>query len=338
MRKFKAAGAVLAAALLASPGFADAPRVDTPDVAAPPLRAAPIQPAPAAAPQAQPAATPAPAGQTGAITLPPGTSLQLTVPAGYRFYGPDQARAFLQRNNAATPPGEVLGLIAPSSTDIQSPDAWATIIAYDPIGYVPSDGQDALADPGFDAVVRAARVGANRPFEGFALTPAYVDAGANLTWAERSAAPGAGGRDLRHEVRILGRRGVACFTSVGSADQMGAMTAAAPDLVAMLRFSPGAGHVDYAEGDQRSNYDLAGLVTNLPIASENLTAEGASLDGPASGAGGGAGLQGYYPWIALGVAALAGVGYFVMRRFRRREDDEGDDLSDDEDPNLNPQS
>ncbi|MEJ0058687.1 MAG: hypothetical protein WDM79_03430 [Terricaulis sp.] len=99
------------------------------DVAAPPIRATP---APAPAPVAAPAA--AEVGRTGAIPLRDG-AFTLTVPAGYRFYSADAARAYLRRNNAIAPRGEVLGLLAPVNARLDAPDLWATVVSYDAIGY-----------------------------------------------------------------------------------------------------------------------------------------------------------------------------------------------------------
>lgn len=296
---------VMGALLLAAPAaLADGPAESTPDVAAPPVRAAPLP---------QPTAEPAATGRSGQILLRNG-EVVLNVPETYKFYSADEARAFLTRNNAAVPSGEVLGLIAPVNARLDAPDTWATVLSYEPIGYVRADTAGALTDTTFEADVRAARQTQNRPFEGFAAQPAFDEAGAGLAWAERAAAPGAGGRDLRHEQRLLGRRGVAGLTSIGSADQQGAIAAAAPDLVAMTGFGAGNTYADFqTASDQVSTYSVPGLVTGVPTSDPALLADTASA-GAAADVQGGGGLQGMYPWIALGVAVLAGGGYLLMRR------------------------
>ncbi|HRO04374.1 MAG TPA: hypothetical protein PLS69_12295, partial [Terricaulis sp.] len=99
----------LAAALaifIAAPAFADGPGDAGPNVAAPPVRAQPATPPPAAAapaPAAQPAADPGPMpeGRTGQLAF---DDVSYTVPAGYKFYPASEALAYLQRNDAATPP------------------------------------------------------------------------------------------------------------------------------------------------------------------------------------------------------------------------------------------
>jgi uncharacterized membrane-anchored protein len=297
-------GAIVAAAFLvcAAPAFADGPDTATPDVAAPPVRAAPV-----AAPAAAPAA--APFSRTGAIPLS-NDAFTLTVPAGYRFYSAEEARAFLSRNNAAAPRGEVLGLLARANARLDAPDLWATVVTYDAIGYVPAEGASGLASPSLESDVRAARTEQNRPFEGFALAPGYEPSTNSLAWAERVASPGAGGRDLRHEVRLLGRYGVVGFTSLGSADQMGEMTGAAPNLLSMVSFPTGAAYGDFqAASDTVSNFEVPGLVTGVPKPELAAAAsDGATQSAPSGG------LPPLFLWIAGGVVLAAGAGYLFMRR------------------------
>lgn len=311
--------ALLAAFALfaAGPALADGPGEAGPNVAAPPVRAAPVRPAPQ--PTAEPAA--APQGQTGQVTLLNG-ELALNVPAAYRFYSAQEAQAYLTRNNAAAPSGQVIGLLARANTRIDQPGNWATVVTYDPIGYVPADGAGVLADTGFEGQVRAARQQQNRAFEGFAIQPAFDTASAGLAWAERTGAPGgAAGNDFRHEQRVLGRQGVAGLTSIGAADQMGAITAALPDMIGMVSFPEGQRYADHqAASDATSDYTIASLVTGVAPQSADLV-QTASADGAGQQSGSG-GLMGLFPWIAGGVVAAAGAGYLLMRRRRDPELDE----------------
>ncbi len=330
---------LLLAALMASPAFADGRHArPTPDVAAPPVQQAPVRAAPIA--PATPATLPAPIGQTGAIALPAETGLALNVPRSYRFYTADAAQEFLRRNNAAAPSGQILGLLMPAATNPTTADAWGVVLSYQPIGHVATDGTAKLADPALEAQVRAARVGANRPFEGFAQPPVFVLATPSLSWAERSAAPGVGGRDLRYEIRMLGRTAVSGLTAVGSQDQLPAVTAAAPDLMTMLTFGAGQRYSDFSQGaDQVSAYDLAALVIGAPEASQGLVADAASAEGgglQTVSSGGGGLLGGLFPWIAGGVVVLAGIGYLVARMMSRRNADDLDEVEDEADANITP--
>lgn len=289
--------------VFAEPAFADGRGDAGPDRAAPPVRAAPIQ---------QPANTAPAEGRTGQFSLNNG-ELTMNVPAGYKFYSAEEALAFLQRNNAATPSGTVLGMVARADADVRAPGTWATVVSYDAIGYVQPETASGLAEANFEDSVRSARQTQQRPFEGFIAPPAYTSDASYLMWAERSAAPGAGGKDLRHEQKMLGRYGVACLTSIGSADQMDDITAAAPDVRAMLSFPEGRRHSDFqAASDQVSTYSVPGLVTGVPNAQPQAVAESVPETQTAFG-----GLSGMFPWIAGGVVVLAALGYVLMGRRRR---------------------
>ncbi len=312
MRKYFARALMALLALsLASPAFGDGRGTAGPDVAAPPVRAAPI------APQAQGAS--APAGQSGQISLMNG-ALTLNVPDGYRFYPTPVAEAYIARNQAARPDGAILGLIAPANARVDTGDDWATVVSFDSIGYVQPATASGLTDASFEADVRAARQNQGRAFEGFAVPAAFETTAPSLSWAERSAAPGQGGRDFRHEQKMLGRTGVACLTSIGSADQMGAIVTAAPAMLGMVAFTEGNRHADFQPAsDTVSSYSVPGLVTGVPQAAPQALAETAGTGQTAFG-----GLSGWFPWIAFGVIALAGGGYLLMRR--RKSDDEDENL------------
>lgn len=300
-RGFTRALIAAAALLCAAPAFADGPGDAGPDVAAPPVRAEPVAPA------AQPTVT----GQSGSVSLL-GGAITLNVAEGYLFYPAPQANAFLARNTAPPPRGEVLGMIAPASANVEQAGAWATVLSWDAIGYVGADSATGLTATTLESDVRAARTTQNRRFEGFAAAPSFDQTTYTVTWAERVASPGAGGGDLRAEQKVLARRGVLGLTSVGSADQLPAIQEAAPDILGMISFGPGYQYADFqAASDPVSNYDVPGLVTGVerpqPVAQ---TASAPTTETT------GTGLQGLFPWIAGGVAVLAGLGFFLMRRRR----------------------
>ncbi|MBL8531957.1 MAG: DUF2167 domain-containing protein [Hyphomonadaceae bacterium] len=297
------------ALVFAGPALADGPGDAGPDVAAPPVRAEP-------APAAQPAAA---EGRTGQILL---DNVTLSVPQGYRFYSAAEAMAYLQRNNAATPAGTVLGLLAREGADIRRAGTWATVVSYDAIGYVQPETAAGLQDASFESDVRSARSAQSRVFEGFAAAPAFDAAGPTLTWAERAGRPGGAGPDLRFEQKAPGRQGVACLTSIGSADQMPEIQAAAADLRAMLSFPAGSRHADFQPAtDQVSSYSVPGLVTGVANAQAHALAAGEAADGgSATGQTGFGGLAGWFPWVAVGIVVLAVAGYLMMRR--REDDDE----------------
>jgi len=298
--------ALAALALFAvTPAFADGTGNAGPDVAAPPVRAQPNT-------QAQ-----APQGRTGIIPLADG-AVSLNVPNGYRYYSPEEAYAYLQRANAPTPNGSVLGLVARAQDNIRDPGTWATVISYDAIGYVQPQTASGLTDANFEASVRSARQTQNRAFEGFISQPAFDANAPTLIWAERAAAPASQAKDLRYEQKVLGREGVAGLTSIGSADQMPEIEAAAADLRGMLSFSEGHRFADFQPASDRvSTYSVPGLVTGVPTPT-TPQAVTSSTEGANQTAFGG--LAGWFPWIALGVIVLAIAGFMMTRR--RKDEDE----------------
>ena len=306
MRK-KLTHAVLAAiALTLAPAALAGGRGEAgPDRAAAPVHAAPVTP------------TAAPEGRSGVIPLN-GGELSLNVPSGWKFYSAEEAYAYLQRTGAPPPGGSVLGLLARANVNVRQPGTWATVVSYDAIGYVQSETASGLTADNFETDVRTARVSQNRAFEGFAAAPAFDADTPKLVWAERAAEPGSHGADLRYEQKTLGRHGVACLTSIGSADQMDEIAAAAADLQSMLTFPEGRRHSDFQPAsDQVSAYTVPALVTGVAGAPQAL-ADTSSTGGQSSFGG----LAGWFPWIALGVAGLAGAGYLLFRRNPRDEEEE----------------
>lgn len=313
MRKNHTRAMLAALALfIAAPAYADGPGLPEANYAAPPVRAAPVTAPP---PAADPAA--APAGRTGVVPL--GNGLSLNVPASYRFYSAEEAQRYLQRANQPAPGGVVYGLIARNGEDIRAPGTWATVVSYDAIGYVQSETSAGLSDANFEAQVAEARRTQRRRFESLASPPSFNAETPYLIWAENVAPPGEGGKDMRYEQKILGRSGVVGMTSIGAADQLPAMEAASTELRGMLTFPEGQRHADFqAASDTVSTYSVPGLVTGVPTAQPQAAADAATTGGTGQTAFGG--LAGYFPWIALGVVLLAGVGYMAMRR--RNDDDE----------------
>ena len=293
----------LAAALLLALGFATSAFADGHgnagrDIAAPPTHEAPITR------QAMPE------GQTGQVSLL-NNQLSLNVPTGWKFYSAEEAYAFLQRTKSAAPNGSVLGLLARDNINPRQDNSWATVVSYDEIGYVQPETASGLSDANFEQTVRDARHTQNRPFEGFATPPAFDAALPAVAWAEHQVAPGAGGADLRLEKKFLGRKVVATLTTIGAGDQQSAMQKADDELTPALTFVPGWRQADF----QPATDSVPGLVSGVPTAG---AAPQAVADTGAQTSFGG--LAGMFPWIALGVVALAGAGYMLTRR-KKPEDD-----------------
>ena len=121
---------------------------------------------------------------------------------------------------------------------------------------------------------------------------------------------------------MLGRKGVVTLTSIGNADQMTAITAAAPDLISMFSFAEGNRYADFQLAtDAVSAFTVPALVTGIAPAAAQAIAQTPTSSGDSQTSFGG--LAGLFPWIAVGLIVLAGAGYMFMRRRR--------------DPNLAPE-
>ena len=307
MRKLftQLAAALLFALGLATGAYADGHGNAGRDIAAPPTHTAPVQ------------QQSAPQGRTGQISLQNG-QLSLNVPHGWKFYSSEEAFAFLQRTSSAAPSGSVLGLLARDGVNPRQSGSWATVVSYDEIGYVQPQTASGLTDASFEQTVRDARHAQSRAFEGFAAQPAFDTSLPTLAWAEHTAAPGTGGADLRIEKKFLGRKGVATLTSVGAADQQTDMQKGNDELTPSLTFTQGYTQADFqAASDQVSTYSVPGLVTGVPT---SAAPPQALADNTSSSQTSFGGLSGMFPWIALGVIALAGAGFMLTRR-KKPEDD-----------------
>jgi uncharacterized membrane-anchored protein len=313
---------------------AAAPTTPTTTTPAPTTPAAPTPAAPVATPTATPAG---PEGRSGVIALPAG-DLSLNVPTSFSFFGPDVARAHLARVGAPLPAGELLGLLAPRGSSLDSPGFWGSVVSYQPIGHVSADTASGLSDGGFERSVRDARAAAGRAFEGFESNPSYTPTATALSWVERSARPSRTAQTVRYEQRLLGRNGVAAQTIVAREDQLGEIKASAPSMLSMMSFAPGQRYGDYVQAsDAASSYTVPGLVTNLPTASpvgEVASVAGGTGAQSAKSAPAGAPQTNYLPWLLGGLALVGGLGWLALGNRGRRDDD--DRIYTEDDPNIQP--
>jgi hypothetical protein len=204
------------------------------------------------------------------------------VPANYYFVPAADARAYLQRIGAPAPAGEVHGMIAPAGVRSIDPGFWGAVVSTNPLGHVAEERADRFVAADFVEEARAARPASAPRLEGFAVAPIH-DRSRHLTaWTERSAG-GASARTIRSEQRLLGRNTVAGVTIDARADQLGAVSSAAPDIARMISFPAGQTYADYAPaGDPAPVYDLPSLVTLKPKPAGPAVAATASEPGPAA--------------------------------------------------------
>ncbi|MBL8559761.1 MAG: DUF2167 domain-containing protein [Hyphomonadaceae bacterium] len=268
-------------------------------------------------------APPETVGTNGDIPLANG-ALRLFVPANYYFMPAPEARAHLQRINAPTPAGEVLGMIAPANSRPLDDAFWGAVISLNPLGYVAEQRSDRFSAPDFPDEVRAARPAPAPRLESFAVVPSHDPVRHATSWTERYPAPNPVARSVRAEQRILGRDAVAGVTIDGRPDQIATITAALPEIGRMVTFAPGKKYTDYVAGtDPASAYDLPSLLTlkarpgavapPVQAAAEPGTAPQSALNLE--------GLTKWLPWAGAGLLVLALIPWLVGRSRRRKEDE-----------------
>jgi uncharacterized membrane-anchored protein len=302
--------------------------------AAAPATQTPTAPAPTAEPAGEAAAPPPaapvaePAGdsfapRTGPIDLADG-AVRLTVPSSFAFYPEPVARQYLTDAGAAPPSGIVLGVIAPTGLRPGASNFWGSVVSWDPIGYVPATEPAMLESGGVENAVRTARAQQQRRFNGLQTDPVFDGERVAVTWAERMAPPAGEMKTVRHEQRVLGRRGAVGLTSVVSPMVLGQVEAVAPQMRGMVGFPAGGSHGDFVTAsDPAPRFTLVGVVTGQPM--DAPVAAAASTGGRLGGA-----MQ-YLPWI-VGAALVVGIAAWLLlgRRGPR------DEFDDEEDANLRP--
>lgn len=270
-------------------------------------------------------------GQTGTVDLA-GGKLRLVMPAGYYFLPASEAQNYLRRIGAAPPSGEVLGMVAPVGSRPIAPDFWGAVISYNPLGRVAEEQNERLADPFFVEEVRGVRPPAPKLLA-FSIPPAYAQPTRSMTWAEKYEAPMASSRAIRHEGRLLGRRGVAGATLDAKPEQFAGLEGPTGDILRMLSFNPGDRYQDAAAADPTPMFDLPGVVTLKPksaaaAAPAPAPQQGGGLSATApepqaiepekNGANPLVAILDWLPWIGGGLVIL-GLIPLVGRIFRRRE-------------------
>lgn len=276
-------------------------------------------------------APPEQVGKNGDIPLANG-SIRLFVPTTYTFYNATEASAHLQRIGAQTPPGEVLGMVAPSNSRPLDDAFWGAVVSNNPLGHVEEVRGDRFSAPDFPDEVRAARAAPAPRLESFAVLPSHDPVRHATTWTERYPAPNAAARSVRSEQRILGRDSVVGVTIDGRPDQIATITAALPEIGRMVTFAPGKAYGDFVTGtDPAPAYDLPSLLTlkSRPAKAGTPAVETAAEQGSANASAlNMASLTKWLPWAGAGLLVLALIPWLVGRSRRR--------VVVDADPNLVP--
>lgn len=230
----------------------------------------------------------------GPDTASIGSIGQIAVPEGFSFTGQEGAQALMEAfENPLS--GLEQGFLCPQTF------AWWAVLEWDPVGYVKDDDKE---DLDADEMLKALREGTKEgnkerrkrgwstlEIAGWAQPPHYEESSHNLAWA--TIIEGSNGyRNVNHNSRVLGRRGMMLVTLVTDVDSLDYYLPEFRRAMAGLSYLPGETYAEYREGDGLAEYGLTALVV-----------------------GGGAAVAaktGLFKWIwkLLVIAAISAAGFF----------------------------
>jgi len=247
-----------------------------------------------------------------------GNLAHITTGAEFKFLGATDAGRFLTEvwGNPPQAAEGILGVLLPVVDGAVSPNNFAVIIEYDETGYVNDSDADSIDyDELLNEMQAATREGNEErrkagyqavELVGWAQTPVYDKAEKKMYWAKRLRFEGSERDTLNYNVRLLGRRGVLVLNVVAGIDELDAVNAAAPTILARAEFKTGETYAEFnPDVDQVAAYGLAGLVAGGVLTKTGFfKAALAALLAFKKGA------------IALLVAAFAGIASLIKRFFR----------------------
>lgn len=207
----------------------------------------------------------------------------LNVPDDFRFIGPEGTRRLLV-DGWGNPPAVaegVLGMLYPADVNPVADNGWGVVITYSESGYVDDKGAESID---YDKLMKSMKKEVEKgnkervkegyePLHlvGWAAPPRYNEETHKLYWAKELDFEGSPQHTLNYSVRILGRRGVLVLNAVAGMDQLTAVAAAVPSMLAFTDFDQGNRYADYHEGvDPKAAFGIAGLIAGAAAAKAGL--------------------------------------------------------------------
>lgn len=260
--------------------------------------------------------------QSGLVALPGGIA-QVNVPEKWLYLPPADAEQLLTL--WGNPPGsgsDTLGMLVQANSGPSDPDGWAVIITYDNSGHVTDEdaGDIDYAELLVQMQQESKESNEFRRQEGYptvelvgwAEEPRYDAAEKKFYWAKELKFEGNEVNTLNYNVRVLGREGVLELNAVAGIEQLPAIRAGMPEVIAMASFVEGQRYADFNEStDKLAGYGLAALVAGGVAAKTGLWAKVVAV---------------LVAGKKLLIPLVIGIGLFVpslYRRFARRKQDAG---------------
>jgi uncharacterized membrane-anchored protein len=225
--------------------------------------------------------------QSGTVALPEAKAT-LKLQGDMRFLpGPDAERVLTEL--WGNPPGNApIGMLVPSVTALTDENTYAVVVTYNDEGYVSDkeaasidydkmlkdmqaetrDGNDERSKAGYGTV----------ELVGWASKPHYDASSNKIIWAKELKFSQGDHNTVNYDVRVLGRSGYLSLNAVANMDQLHAIEAQMPQVIALTEFDEGARYADYKAGtDKLATYGLAALVAGGVAAKAGLFGKLAAL-------------------------------------------------------------
>ena len=221
--------------------------------------------------------------QSGKISLPGGIA-ELNLPNDFRYLDPNDTGRLLSEGWGNPPGVKTLGMILPASVNPLGGQGWGVIITYSEDGHVNDADAESIDYAALLKDMQENQQQANQQrkeqnlstltLTGWAENPTYDQASRKLYWAMDLLVDDLGKHSLNYNIRILGRQGVLVLTAVAGMEQLEAIKAEMPAVLAFTNFTSGNAYADFNEStDKVAAYGLAALVAGGAAAKLGLFAK-----------------------------------------------------------------
>jgi len=208
----------------------------------------------------------------------------IDVPEGYYYLGTKDAERVLV-DAWGNPPGEepTLGMIFPVGMTPLDGGGWAVEITWEEIGYVSDADADQIdyadllkemqRDTADESAWRAENGYETVMLVGWAAEPRYDRDTRRLHWAQELRFGGNEANSLNYNIRVLGRKGVLVMNFIAEMEDLPAVQAALPDVLALASFGEGARYADFDPSiDQVAAVGISGLIAGKVLAKTGMLA------------------------------------------------------------------
>ena len=212
----------------------------------------------------------------GEITLDKANA-KLDVSSNYYFLDAKDAQSVLEDAWGNPPDNQILGMIFPAGASPLDMGVWGASIHFSGDGYVSDEDAHAIDYDELLTDMQESQTADNKwrsrngyaPIEiiGWAETPSYNAETHKLYWAKEMKFGEEEHNTLNYDIRVLGRRGALVMSFIATMDELGDIRKAAPAVLEMAHFEPGATYAEYQPGvDKKAAYGIAGLIGGAALA------------------------------------------------------------------------